>query len=113
VDFSEDPGKNRDSTLATLHYGAGDSRVQRALSIDLTKWHTFGVEWTPNFLVYTVDGQTWGRVDSSDVPAIPMALAMQTQVWPCGHTWEACPNSSTPSRTDLQVDWVSVYSYNS
>jgi hypothetical protein len=39
-----------------------------------------------------------------------MNLAMQIQAWGCGITsWEQCPNSSTPSVANLDIDWVVVY----
>ena len=39
----------------------------------------------------------------------PMALALQSQAWYCGHTWEACPDETTPDVVNLQVDWVAIY----
>jgi len=43
------------------------------------------------------------------VPRVPMRLALQTQAWGCGDTWERCPDRSTPRRVDMVVDWVAVY----
>jgi hypothetical protein len=36
-------------------------------------------------------------------------LALQSQAWYCGHTWEACPDETTPPVVNLQVDWVVAY----
>lgn len=111
IDFSEDNGANRQTTYATLHYGAGNTQVQRKVAVDLTKWHTLGVEWTPGRLVYTLDGKPWSTVWSSHVPAVPMTLDIQTQAWACGtSTWEQCPNATTPAHVNLYVDWVVAYS---
>jgi beta-glucanase (GH16 family) len=110
IDFSEDNGANRQTAYATLHYGANNTQVQRKVAVDLTQWHTLGVEWTPGRLVYTLDGQAWSTVTSSHVPSVPMTLDIQTQAWACGtSTWEQCPNATTPAHVNLYVDWVVAY----
>jgi beta-glucanase (GH16 family) len=110
IDFSEDNGSNRETAYATLHYGAANTQVQRQVAVNLTHWHTLGVEWTPGRLVYTLDGRPWSTLTSSHVPAIPMTLDIQTQAWACGtSTWERCPNATTPSHVNLYVDWAVAY----
>ena len=47
VDFSEDNGGNNDKLPATMHYGASNTQIHRYVAVNLTKWHTLGVEWTP------------------------------------------------------------------
>jgi beta-glucanase (GH16 family) len=112
IDFSEDNGSNRKTTYATLHYGANNTQVQRSVAVNLTQWHTLGVEWTPGRLVYTLDGKNWATVANANVPSTPMNLDIQTQSWACGtSTWEQCPNATTPSHVNLSVDWVVAYSW--
>jgi beta-glucanase (GH16 family) len=76
---------------------------------DFTQWHTVSLEWTPGSLVFTLDGQPWATVTGSAVPNEPMALALQSQAWYCGHSWEACPDETTPPVVNLQIDWVVAY----
>jgi beta-glucanase (GH16 family) len=109
IDFSEDNGSGRDSTLATLHDGAKDHHLASKISVNLTQWHTLGVQWTPDSLVYTLDGHDWFHVAGNAVPATPMVLDMQTETWPCSGTWGRCPDSSTPPVVRLEVDWVVAY----
>ena len=110
VDFSEDNGGNKQTTYATLHWGALNNQLQVQAPVDLTQWHTLGVEWTPGMLVYTLDGTPWKTVLSSNVPSIPMVLDMQTQAWDCTSSgWESCPNSTTPTNVNLDVDWAVAY----
>jgi beta-glucanase (GH16 family) len=110
IDFSEDNGANRQTDYATLHYGAGNTQIQQKTKVDLTQWHTLGVEWTPGRLVYTLDGRNWATVSNANVPSTPMVLDIQTQAWACGtSTWEQCPNSTTPAHVNLHVDWVVAY----
>jgi beta-glucanase (GH16 family) len=109
LDFSEDDASNRVRTLTTLHYAPHDSKISRLLTVNLTQWHTLGVQWTPGRLVYTIDGRDWATVASTHVPSIPMVMDIQTQTWPCGHSWAQCPNASTPSVVRIYVDWVVAY----
>jgi beta-glucanase (GH16 family) len=109
IDFSEDNGSGRNSTLATLHYGSDHTRIARATAVDLTQWHTLGVEWTPRRLRYTLDGRTWLTMSTSGVPSVPMVLDIQTQAWPCAGTWGRCPDASTPPVVRLYVDWAVAY----
>jgi beta-glucanase (GH16 family) len=110
IDFSEDNGANRQTDYATLHYGPGNTQVQHSIAVNLTQWHTLGVEWTAGRLVYTLDGRDWATVTGPQVPSIPMAMDIQTQAWACGtSTWEQCPSATTPAQVNLYVDWVVAY----
>jgi len=113
IDFAEDGGETsrRDHQTATLHWGPENNIVQRSVRGDFTRWHVMGVEWTPHRLKYTLDGRPWGRVVSGHVPRQPMELDLQTQAGTCGDRYAPCPDSSTPSRVTMQVDWVAAYAY--
>ena len=110
IDFSEDNGGDRNVDYATLHSGPRNTMVQRSVATDLTQWHTWGVEWTHEKLVYTLDGHEWASMSGASVPSVPMVLDIQDQAWACGtNAWEACPDASTPTNVDLNVDWVAAY----
>ncbi|SHM24529.1 glycoside hydrolase family 16 protein [Cryptosporangium aurantiacum] len=108
IDFAEDNGAGRDRLYSTLH-AIGGSQIERSTTGDFTDWHVAGVEWTPGRLAYTLDGKVWATLLDDRVPDRPMALALQSQAWYCGHTWQKCPDSTTPETVDLQVDWVVAY----
>ncbi|MDG4830331.1 glycoside hydrolase family 16 protein [Solwaraspora sp. WMMD1047] len=108
IDIAEDNGRGRDRMYGVLHPVTGRP-VERSVPGDFTQWHTAGLEWTPGRLVFTLDGEPWTEITGDQVPDEPMALALQSQAWYCGHTWEACPDETTPERVNLQVDWVSIY----
>lgn len=109
IDFSEDNGSGRSRTLATLHYGSSDHKISKAVPVDLTRWHTLGVQWLPDTLRFTLDGRVWFTIRNSNVPRVPMGIALQTQAWPCTGTWGICPNAGTPAAVRMYVDWVVAY----
>ena len=104
VDFNE-TGGSVTGTSSTVHWSSTNKIDQRGTSIDMTKWHTWGVIWTASSITYTVDGRVWATVSvSSEIPNIAMTLDLQQQTW-CSSGW-ACP--TTPQST--LVDWVAEYS---
>jgi beta-glucanase (GH16 family) len=113
IDFAEEGpgmGASRSTVTATLHYGSHNTMIHNTRRVDLTKWHTMGVIWTPGRIQYRLDGRTWATITGSSVPHQPMHLAIQTEVGPKG-TDKTMPSSHTPSPTKLQIDWVRVYRY--
>jgi beta-glucanase (GH16 family) len=112
IDFAEDNGQgDRTVANATLHFrqDAQDQIVTHSLSINLTQWHTLGVQWSAGKIEYTVDGEIWATVTGPEVPSVPMVLDLQTQVWPCGTIGETCPTSATPAHVNMDVAWVVAY----
>ena len=108
IDFAEDNGDRRDRLYTTVH-AIGGSQIEKSIHADFRRWHVAGVEWTPGRIAYLLDGKVWATVRDDRVPDQPMVLALQSQAWYCGHTWERCPDSTTPPVVNLQVDWVVAY----
>ena len=111
IDFVEDGGGDRSSATGTVIWsdnGKDKEQLQHEVFSDFSQWHTLGVEWTPGKLVYTLDGHTWGAVESTNVPDGPMSLALQTEAGSCNQ-WMTCLDSSTPMNVDMEIDWVSVW----
>jgi len=112
IDFSEDNASDPQTDYASLHYATaqGPRTIQRRIAVDLSQWHTWGVEWTPGKLVYTLDGSPWATVTSSVVPAAAMELCLQIQSWAAGvNSWEGPVGPTTPPVVNMDVDWVVVY----
>lgn len=103
IDFNETYGGSS-SSQATLHYTSANISLHRNISIDMTKWHTWGIVWTPVSIQYTVDGRVWGSItDPAIIPHQPMSLHFQQQTW-CASNY-ACPTA--PEST--QINWVASY----
>ena len=104
IDFNETNGVVT-GTSATTIWGSAPNQYQVQLNVDMTRWHTWGVIWTPTSVIYTLDGRAWGTFSvPSEVPHVPMTLHLQQQTW-CSSNF-ACPSSPQSS----QIDWVAEYS---
>lgn len=100
IDFNESVYHTR-STTWSVHFGRTNHVVHGAVQVNLTKWHTWGVIWTPRFVRFLVDGRPWGAITrSSAVPRQPMTLDISQQTF-CGLSKE-CPKRPVAMR----VDWV-------
>lgn len=113
IDFSEDNARDRQTAYAFTHYSdaAGvHKQTKHSVAVDLTKWNTMGVEWSPGKVVYTKNGAPWASTEGAHVPSVEMFLAIQSQAWHCEANWQACPDATTPANVDLEVDWVVAYS---
>lgn len=108
IDFFEIGGDDpsRSHATQTNHYQPGNSMNHTRVACDCTQWHTIGVEWTRESIVYTMDGVVTDVV-RDHIPAEPMHLALQTSV---GYGRDGRPDAGTPAQVGFQVDWVAMYS---
>lgn len=111
IDFAEDEGGNRSGTTGSLVYstnGSAAQSYQRHLTVDMSQWHTVGVEWSPGRVTFTIDNRAWGTINTPVVPSGAMNLGIQTEAGSCKQG-TTCLDSTTPRVTNLDVDWVTVY----
>jgi hypothetical protein len=103
VDFNE-MGYSTTSTSWTVHYGHGSSFVQTTRTFNMERWHTWGLIWTPQAMLFTIDGHPWGRLTNwAEIPHLPMMLDIQQQVW-------CQPRLACPSRASaIEIDWVEEF----
>jgi hypothetical protein len=115
VDFFQDLGGTRQNFSASLHPGPSGNGGCCVVSSptqdnDGTAWHTYGVQWTPSTITYTIDGRVWATVSTSSLysgtqwPDIPMNLTLQSQ-----NQGSAQPSGTIETMT---VAWVAEYSMN-
>ena len=115
VDFFEDLGGSRQFFSASLHVGP-DGNGNCCVTVtpnqngNGTAWHTYGVQWTPSAITYTIDGRVWASTSRSSLsspaqwPTIPMDLTLQSQ-----NQASAQPNGTIETMT---VAWVAEYAMN-
>lgn len=104
IDFNENDG-NAGVTSSTIHWGPINQIDQRFINIDMEQWHTWGLIWSPHSVIYTVDGQVWGKItNASEIAHVPMVLDFE-QLQHCQSGWE-CPSKPT----SMDIDWIAEYS---
>ena len=88
------------------HQGAERGSDQEAASapFDSTRWYTAVIEWSPDLVVFILDGVVIERV-TERVPNTPMHWVLQT---------ETTLTSTKPPVTaagNVQIDWVAAWQY--
>jgi hypothetical protein len=100
LDFMEITDPARQYVEGWLHYGADDRREGGGVVIDATQWHNWAVEWTPDRIVYYVDGRPWwSTTNTARFPPRSMHLCIQLDNF----------GGDTSQGGQLMVDWVRQY----
>jgi beta-glucanase (GH16 family) len=105
IDFAEDDSGNR-HFWSHNHYADANGKNQYTSNdsgVTNPDWHTWGLEWTPTSVTYTLDGKAWKtETDPHMIPKIKMYLGFVM----------ACFTKPAAGSAHWQVDWVAVYSRN-
>ncbi len=114
IDMLESPDANRQGMYFTVHWNdANGNRTYKSYKfadVDASQWHTYGLEWEKNKLVFYVDGVKKQEHYEGD-PNMKMGFGMQMFVaseW--DHWYGGPPDAATMlnGKIDLSVDWVRV-----
>ncbi len=105
VNILETHDPRRDSFAFVNH---GNPWVTEYIPLNVDGWHDYRLDWTPGQLVLSVDGRERARI-THDVPDQKMSFGMQAQVHAPWEGWfGGGPNGGTPSRAEMEIDWVRV-----
>ena len=100
IDFAETTSASDDVSFF-LHYGASNSQKTAKKALDITQWHNYAVEWTPDAIVGYVDGVEWFRSeDPNTFPPGPMHATIQLDYFPDG---------GSPEPSEMRVAWMRQY----
>jgi beta-glucanase (GH16 family) len=119
IDIMENIGREPATVHGTIHgpgysggegIGAGYDLAEGEFSDD---FHTFAIEWTPDKIVWLVDGEPYSSLTSDDIPAgsewvynQPFFIILNLAV---GGNWPGAPDETTTFPQTLMVDYVRVY----
>jgi beta-glucanase (GH16 family) len=113
IDVLEIIGMDTKTVNMTLHYKQASGDVTKdgnvwAASQDLSAgWHTYAVDWEPNYIVWYVDGiERWRVTDQAQIPAENMYMLLNLAV---GGDWPGPPGADTPFPSSFQIDYVRVW----
>lgn len=110
IDVLEILGHEPDKVYMTNHYNnakneheyKGDSFKGPDFSAD---YHTFAVEWSPQAIVWYVDGKERYRT-AENIPSVPMYVLANLAV---GGDWPGMPDAKTVFPAYMDVDYIRVY----
>lgn len=110
LDVMEVVTRDPTSTHTTMHTSQTGSRVTTTAAhylSDVTKnWHTWGVKWTAETIVWYVDGVEIFRAPTPKDMHTPMYMLVNLAI---GGGWAGAPNSATPFPAEMKVDYVRAY----
>ena len=102
IDYAEvfDPARQKVNFF--LHYGEDNRQHLARRVMDLTTWHHYAVEWTPDHVSGYIDGERWFH--SEDPVAIPPRAMHQT----IQLDW--FPEDGPTTKSTMDIDWIRQYS---
>jgi len=112
VFITEYDGGRPGTSFHDYQYEDADGAVRSAgrLQVDEPSladgFHTLGVSWTPDELVYYIDGIARYRVIGDELPAQPMYPVLSLSM---GGTLTGPSDQSTPASPALTIDYVRVW----
>lgn len=112
IDILEHVNNEKD-IVGTIHWdNNGYVPYSKSTPCDVTKWHTYGIEWDAKAIKWFVDGRKYheasilNNVNSTDEFHQPFFIILNLAI---GGKWPGSPNSTTPFPDTLFVDYVRVY----
>ena len=83
------------------HYSCLNSQTSATMALDVTQFHNYALDWSPNGIVGYVDGVKWFEDnDPAHQPPGPMHQTLQLDWF---------PDSTPDGAAEMRVDWVRVY----
>lgn len=109
LDVAEFVGSNTNNVHMTLHYNDGGHKSSSGWwgGLDFSAdYHTYGVEWTSDKIVWYVDGVERRRYTGPGIPQEPLYV---TATLALGAAWTVPPDGSTPFPGYLEIDHIKVW----
>ncbi|HEY8094790.1 MAG TPA: glycoside hydrolase family 16 protein [Methylobacter sp.] len=111
LDIMESSGQDTNSVYMTVHFPNGaQDQTKYSSTMDLsTGYHTYALEWTPNQLIWFVDGIAEKAYTGPNIPNVPMYILANVAV---GGTWPGSANASTSFPQSMDIDYIRAYQFN-
>ncbi len=109
IDIMEILGDNTKKVYMTHHRKEGDKLASEGDSYkgpDFSEdFHTFAIDWSPEKLVWLVDGTPRFEVEDH-IPSVPMYVIANLAI---GGKWPGPPDDSTDFPQTMDIDYIRVY----
>lgn len=116
IDVMEFLGHQTDRVYHTYHYFEPANNWRKistpsytTIQDDFTAgWHTFGMEWGPDEIIWYVDGKETRRIDSNEYEISNQAMYLLANL-AVGGTWPGNPDPDTEFPAELEIDYIRAY----
>jgi len=111
IDVMEILGHQPDVLEMHYHFNSGNDRRDAGHSAEQSNlagsWHVYGVEWSPDAIVWYLDGEEqWRYTDRATISDAPMYLIINLAV---GGDWAGPPDAKSIFPTSLLIDYVRIW----
>jgi hypothetical protein len=82
IDIHEGNGAIPSNNWGTIHgysYWPGGQTTLGQTGI--SGWHVYGLDWKPNYIAFSVDGQIYKTITADDLKTAPWNLNLETNAW--------------------------------
>lgn len=104
IDIVETLGHEPTIVHQSLHGEGHGTRSVTLRGKDITQWHIYGLEWTPDSIAWHLDGAVTHRVPNTINR--PMFMVINLAV---GGHWPGNPDAATRFPARLDIDYVRVF----
>jgi beta-glucanase (GH16 family) len=112
IDIHELLGQDPTTVYMTVHWGQSYSVGHMSDGSQFTgpdfsaDFHTFGLEWDPDKIVWTIDGVERKRHTGDGVPQVDMYVILNLAI---GGGWPGAPDGTTAFPANYSIDYVRAY----
>ena len=111
IDAMEMLGNNPGTYYTSIHSGTAANEVNAGQADNVgdtsTGYHTYGVDWEPDYITYYFDGKEVYQVATPSDMNTPMYMIANLAV---GGAWPGNADASTPFPANMDINWIRAYS---
>jgi Ca2+-binding RTX toxin-like protein len=106
LDIVEARGVDPSRVIGGVHSGESTSSAAVSVPTATTEFHTYGLDWEPDFLTWYVDGVAVRTIATPAGLDVPMYLLANLGG---GSEWAGKPDEKTPFPAKMQIDYIRAY----
>ncbi|MBO0885178.1 MAG: family 16 glycosylhydrolase, partial [Mycobacterium sp.] len=111
IDAMEMLGNDPSVYYTSIHSGTAANEINAGQADGVgdtsTGYHTYGVDWEPDYITYYFDGQQVYKVATPADMNSPMYMIANLAV---GGAWPGNADATTPFPANMNIDWIRAYS---
>ncbi len=102
--------QNPETAYMTYHCNIGPQHIGYSYTgqeLADEGWHTYSMQWTPDILIWYIDGiQRFNT--TTCIPNYPMFILANLAI---GGNWPGAPDATTPFPTYMDIDYIRAYKF--